>query len=275
MRADGLDPEPESGSQGALFTTAVTDPAHLREVSRFFVGIWGRTEEGAPVSSEIMRAVVHAGGLVSGLYRGESLLGAAVLGRAQPGRCYSYLAATDPSVRDSGLGGVLKDHQRAWARREGLTAMSWTFDPLVARNARFNLVKLGAVAEGYECDFYGEMTDAINAGDHSDRLIVTWDLTDERSPRRDSERGADAAPVARMQLGPDGHTALEEGAGWRRIRVPSDIVSLRRQDPELARAWRRATRSWFEESMASGWRAVSMSRDGWYRLEPAQQEEDR
>ena len=59
----------------------------------------------------------------------------------------------------------------------------WTFDPLVARNAWFNLGKLGAVADAFGRAFYGEMTDEINAGDRSDRLVVRWDLDPDPAPR--------------------------------------------------------------------------------------------
>ena len=59
---------------------------------------------------------------------------------------------------------------------------TWTFDPLVRANARFNLVKLGAVAVAYLTDFYGEMQDGINAGDRSDRCAVKWEL-DDPGPR--------------------------------------------------------------------------------------------
>ena len=59
-----------------------------------------------------------------------------------------------------------------------MPAIVWTFDPLVARNAWFNLARLGALPTGYLEDFYGPMTDAINAGMASDRLLLTWRLDD-------------------------------------------------------------------------------------------------
>jgi predicted GNAT superfamily acetyltransferase len=55
----------------------------------------------------------------------------------------------------------------------------WTYDPLLARNAHFNLQKLGAFADGFERDFYGEMDDQLNRGDRSDRFTVRWELHPE------------------------------------------------------------------------------------------------
>src|SRR3712207_7442617 len=62
-----------------------------------------------------------------------------------------------------------KLHQRAWAIARGVHEVAWTFDPLVARNAWFNLTKLGARATEYLPNFYGPMDDGINGADESDR----------------------------------------------------------------------------------------------------------
>src|SRR4029077_5706779 len=100
--------------------------------------------------------------------------------------------------------------------------VEWTFDPLVRRNAYFNLTKLGAEAARYLVDFYGPMDDGINTGDESDRLLIRWDL--------DSEKTAAAAAGKPLELRPDASSLL--------VPLPDDIVALRREDPELARRWR-------------------------------------
>lgn len=76
-------------------------------------------------------------------YDGTRLAGAAVAVFGQPGRqdTYSLVAAAD-----RGLGYAVKQAQRGWAMERGARTMRWTFDPLVGRNARFNLVKLGPPA---------------------------------------------------------------------------------------------------------------------------------
>ena len=62
----------------------------------------------------------------------------------------------------------------------GIQEVRWTYDPLLARNARFNLGRLGAVAVGLLPAFYGQMTDRLNRGDRSDRFEVRWLLGSDR-----------------------------------------------------------------------------------------------
>ena len=76
------------------------------------------------------------------------------------------------------VGFALKLHQRAWCLDRGITLLEWTYDPLVARNAYFNLGKLGARVAEYLPDFYGVMGDGINRYDESDRILVHWSLED-------------------------------------------------------------------------------------------------
>lgn len=172
---------------------------------------------------------------------------------------YSLVAAAD-----QGLGVALKEAQRAWALERGARTMRWTFDPLVGRNARFNLAKLGAVGTEYVVDFYGPMSDGVNGGDESDRLTATWDLA---APGRSYDPGdREGAPVTHRA--PDGGPLARRDLAGRHVwcRVPDDVVKLRAADPELALRWRRAVREVFTEALARGFRATGMSRDGWYTL---------
>jgi predicted GNAT superfamily acetyltransferase len=123
-----------------------------------------------------------------------------------------------------GIGLALKLHQRQWALARGIKRITWTYDPLIRRNAYFNLVKLGARPEEYLTSFYGAMDDAINGGDESDRVLTAWDLTAPAGPYA-FELPSDVAHGVRDH---DGH--------------PDDIESLRRTDPGAAREWRLAVR---------------------------------
>ena len=246
---------------------AVEDPRRLRDVSDLFTRVWGRTDEGVPIPSEVMRSLVHAGGLVSAAYDGDGLVAAAVLGRDEPGACYGYLAAVAPGRSDGGLGRALKQHQRDWALGRGITTMRWTFDPLVARNARVNLSRLGATAEHYEVAFYGEMADEQNAGEVGDRLVATWRMDTTRVAAALAGRQPEPpAPRGAIADGPDGAPAVWARAGDRWIRVPADVLAVRRQGRGLATAWREAARSWFAEAFADGWVAEAVSRDSVYHL---------
>lgn len=253
----------------------VEDMAELRAVSSLFESVWGRTPEGVPVNSEVLRSLVHAGGCVTtALDQNGALLGAAALTLAEPaGSTYSLIAAVSPAAVDRGVGRAVKLRQRAWALQRGYASMVWTFDPLVSRNARFNLAKLGAVARQYAVGFYGEMSDRINGADEADRLVATWLLdspgvvaasegiaADPAGPAQDAEAladGPDGMPLARFDT-----TGL-----W--VRVPSDVVELRGTDPSAAQQWRTAVRRALVDAFVDSRAATHMTRHGWYLLEEA------
>ncbi|WP_430379451.1 chorismate synthase [Streptomyces sp. B1-3] len=252
----------------AVSIRTVQDVAGLDAVSAYFGEVWRTPPTAPPYPAEVLRSLVHTGGAVHAAHEGDRLTGAAVavFGAPAAKEAYSLVAAAEP-----GRGQLVKQAQRAWALGLGARTMRWTFDPLVARNARFNLVKLGATGTEYVVDFYGPMTDGVNGGDESDRLTATWDLTargrtyDSGDPTCDSSE-REAAPATHR--GPDGATLARRDLADLRIwcRVPDDVVKLRAVDPELALRWRRAVREVFTEAFAQGFRATGMSRDGWYTL---------
>ena len=92
--------------------------------------------------------------------------------------------AVDPAARGRGIGVALKLRQRAVCLAHGVTEMRWTYDPLIRRNARLNLVRLGAEVVAFLPDFYGELGDAITGADRSDRFEVRWRLDAPRTVRR-------------------------------------------------------------------------------------------
>lgn len=251
----------------------VDDMSTLRAVSALFDEVWGRNEEGTPMPSEVMRSLAHAGGCVTVAHHSAGgLAGAAVLVRARDRSTYSMITAAATGSADRGIGAALKLRQRVWALDRGLTTMSWTFDPLVSRNARFNLTKLGAEAATYEASFYGQMHDAINIADDSDRLVATWRLDSVRVISATEGTAPDAGgpdPVRAevLAMGPDGESSAlrgPDGTTW--IRVPLDIVVLRQRRPVEAAQWRAATRAAFAEALGHGSAATGMTRSGWYRI---------
>lgn len=257
----------------------IADFEQLRSVSALLESVWGRSAEGVPINTDVLRGIVHAGGCVTCAYDPDhTLVGAAALTPAVPAvASYSLIAAARGGSRDRGIGYAIKLHQRSWALRHGFTTMTWTFDPLVSRNARFNLVKLGAHAEEYEVDFYGHPSDEISGPDDADRLVARWALESARVEAAiaaaDGGPGSDAAlaPPAgahRSAPGPDGPAVLARLDADLWCRVPRDIVALRRSDPGQASSWRTVVRAIFTEAFAQGLYATSMSRDGWYRLTP-------
>ena len=126
---------------------------------------------------------------------------------------HSHMLAALPDRRHRGVGFALKLAQRAACLDQGINLVRWTFDPMIARNAWFNLGKLGATADRFRRNFYGEMADSLNAGERSDRLVVRWALDRVPGPRTP----------------PDVHET---------VAVPREYDALRASDPSAAFAAR-------------------------------------
>jgi predicted GNAT superfamily acetyltransferase len=154
--------------------------ADLDQVYRLYDSIWRPDPKNPPVTTELLRALTKAGNYVGGAYDGDTLIGACVgfFGAPAEVTMHSHVAGVSGTARGRNVGFALKLHQRAWALERGVTAISWTFDPLIRRNAYFNLTKLAALPTEYLTNFYGLMADGINNGDDSDRLLVRWQLDD-------------------------------------------------------------------------------------------------
>src|SRR5215475_10377785 len=84
----------------------------------------------------------QAGGWTLGAFAGIELVGfvhhlAAVRGNEIFG--YSHMMAVAAEYQNKGVGAQLKWAQRARALSEGRSLIKWTFEPMRARNAHFNL----------------------------------------------------------------------------------------------------------------------------------------
>jgi predicted GNAT superfamily acetyltransferase len=260
----------EAAAASGVAIRELADLPELAAVSRLFEAIW-RTPPGSPlVTVELLKAMVAAGNYVAGAFDGDQLLGGCLgfFGNPAKGGLHSHIAGIARSGHGRGIGFALKLHQRAWVLRQGVTTISWTFDPLVRRNAHFNLTKLAARPACYLTNFYGPMRDAINDTDDTDRLMVDWELTSP--PVNAASRGR----PSRVD-GTDGAPGLSADADERPVigsanapvvlvTVPPDIEALRAADPGLGRAWRVALREVLHGLMADGARVVGFDRAGWY-----------
>jgi len=221
---------------------------------------------------EVLTALAHSGNVPLGAYDGEHLVGF-VLGWAGVDdgglHVHSHMLAAMPDRRHRGVGYALKLGQRAQALDQDIHVARWTFDPLVARNAWFNLGKLGAVADRFGRAFYGEMSDEINRGDRTDRLVVRWDLDSAPTPRAvrvglPTVLAAEGDPVA-----PDPVRRTQPTAQGGLVEVPLDHAEIRRRDPELASRWRDAAADALETCFATGSIAAGFDRDrSAYQLVP-------
>jgi predicted GNAT superfamily acetyltransferase len=250
----------------------------LRELERVFAAVWERPDE-PPIGSDLMRALAHSGNYIAGARDGSRPVGGLVgwIGGSPPDHLHlhSHILGVVPDVQVRGLGFELKQHQRRWSLDRGIKVVEWTTDPLVRRNAHFNLTKLGAEAREYLVNFYGEMVDGLNAGEESDRLLIQWRLDAEQveaaaggnapEPAVDQLVREGAAVV--LSVGPSGEPV--SGAPSSDVllcQVPEDIVSVRRADPGLAHAWRVESRRVLTKAFEAGYRMSGATRTGWYVL---------
>lgn len=223
----------------------VEAPDDMAAIVTVFQQVWGTTTP--IVNVELLRAMAHSGGYVAGVYDSDRLVGASFgfLARhhGQPA-LHSHVTGILPGLQHSGVGRSVKLHQREWAAARDIAWITWTYDPIVRRNAWFNIEVLGAHVSEYVVNFYGEMSDSINAHDESDRLVVAWP-TDPDVPR----------PAAT-----DGTTAVH-------VDTPDDIVFLRRTDPDEALEWRWRVRKELGERIDAGATVTGFTRAGQYVLE--------
>lgn len=255
----------------------IADLEGLAQIVELYATIWGRTAA-PPLSLELLRAFSKAGNYVGGAFDGDRLVGAAVGFFHAPAEdaLHSHIAGVAGGLGGRHVGFALKLHQRAWTMLRGVTEIAWTFDPLVSRNAYFNLVKLSARPTEYLPNFYGQMEDALNGDDDSDRLLVRWRLRDPAvaaatagrtiaaSATEELARGAAVA----LGIGPDGepvagrYRSLAEGAAL--VAVPPDIETMRVGDAGLARDWRIAVRETLTALLADDGEIAGFDRAGWY-----------
>ena len=222
-------------------------------IAELFDKVW---DVKSMVSPEIMTASMHNGGYGSVIYIESGSMfrpvGAAfaLVGRALPGlngpNLHSHATGVVPEFVGMGIGEMIKRHQWHWAKENGFDTITWTFDPLVRRNAHFNLVKLGARVLGYHQNFYGELDDGINAGEQSDRVLVQWDVA-----------GVDV-PLGASYIHPTPNAIV--------IKTPADIEQLRKTDRVQSDQWRVRQRAEFESAQLSGLQVVGLTSDFSYVL---------
>lgn len=240
----------------------VTDPWEMRALEDVQVQAWGYSDREV-LPATMFRIGAYTGGVVLGAYPTDEAsplpfglaYGFPALRNGQLWH-HSHLLAVQPGWRGSGAAVALKLAQRQRALAQGLTRMTWTFDPLVARNARLNLGKLGARAVSYHPDWYALGTDRATAFP-ADRLMIEWDLTRPPATRpapppqgqRALEGKGEHPGVPRLNL--DGEQVLAE--------VPTQVDGL---GAEARLAWRHALREALSTYLGRGYVVTDLARAG-------------
>ncbi|MDR3619492.1 MAG: hypothetical protein P4L85_09090 [Paludisphaera borealis] len=234
---------------------------------------WGITEDGYVIPIATMVGANLHGGLVLGAFLADGravAMSFAFMGRVEGRIClYSQLTGVVPGRQSLGLGYEIKQLQRDFAIAEGVPTIAWAFDPLQARNAYFNLAKLGARVRRYVVDMYGARSDLLNAGAATDRLIAEWDVSRDARPAAGASTPgilATAPGLIETRIGDSGlaePVAVISPADADRVwlATPADVASLRRDHPELAGRWGKAVREAFVDALALGYEAVGFVRD--------------
>src|SRR2546428_5653023 len=180
--SDAWDRATAAADAARVVLRPLTSVADADRVLSVMIATWG---EHQLLPREMILALAECGNVPYGAFDGGELigyvLGWAAVDPAEGLHMHSHMLATIPDRRHGGVGYALKLAQRALCLDRGITLVRWTFDPLLSRNAYLNLAKLGATADRFLPNFYGEMTDVLNAGERSDRLVVRWDLEQEAS----------------------------------------------------------------------------------------------
>lgn len=264
--------------------TLAADAADCHRVAAVLNEVWQMPEGVDVLEVSTLVAYAYSGCYVSLAHspRSGEDFAASVGFFGPPGTpLHSHITGVTSRWAGRGIGRAMKMHQRGWCRDRGVEKITWTFDPLVARNAFFNLDTIGARATAYLPDHYGPMTDGLNAGQGSDRMLMTWDLrsagraTQDRrvwdrtgapgTPRH-STRHRHVALAAKADLPGEPQPHPAPGATEVEIAIPGDIECLRRSNPAAARQWREATRAAFVPLLESGWRVAAIERPGRYVL---------
>ncbi|HUP49854.1 MAG TPA: GNAT family N-acetyltransferase [Thermoanaerobaculia bacterium] len=194
--------------------------------------VWNVTDREVVPALHLIPACA-VGAILLGAFHGQRLIGFVYGFPGFEGEhriIHSDMLAVLPDYRERGLGRRLKLAQRDAALERGIDRITWTFDPLQARNAHLNFNRLGVTADRYLRDFYGQTSSPLHHGIGTDRLWVTWVLD---------------------QAGPT------PAAGERLVEIPPEVGAL---PLEEARRWRERTRGDFEAAFAEGYIVTGFDR---------------
>jgi predicted GNAT superfamily acetyltransferase len=240
--------------------------------------VW-RESETDIVPAHLMNSAVHNGGLLLGAFVDQDLVGFVFgfLGSySTPDgprlKHYSSMLGVRQEWREQGMGFTLKRAQWQMVRHLGIDRITWTFDPLLSRNACLNISRLGAVCNSYLRDFYGKMNDILNQGLPTDRFDVDWWVNTQRVNRRLSRRRRNDISLAHYLFGgaqvynpaemdsdhlphPVESNAVQVGKGlpFLLVEIPVDFQGLKEADIKLALEWRLHSRAIFEALFKAGY----------------------
>lgn len=245
----------------------LTEWDELRPFAALQRVVWGDDPE-VLVPQHMLASITRSGGLVLGAYDGAELIGGVIafLGtdsgdQRRPAmanlKLFSKRTAVLPAYRDQGIGYRLKMAQRMFARQLGIRLITWTFDPLLSRNAYLNLRKLGTTVTTFYENYLGTDLEGLVLAGASDRLLAEWWVTSRRVEARINES---RPPLTLDQYLSGGITVINptalNDAGlpmpsdeiiqpptmMALVEIPVDFRQIVADDAELALVWRAHSR---------------------------------
>jgi len=218
---------------------------------------WGRSfSDVVPVS--MMGIAVKMGGICLGAFDRSGVMLGFVFGVTGPKdggiAHWSHMLAVRGEARNAGIGRRLKLAQRAALAEQGVDTLYWTFDPLVARNAHFNLNRLGATIAEFVPDMYGASdSDLHRLG--TDRFVARWSLSGGTAEGR-SPAGEHLGSGYPCMGKPGCNGRVPSGADMIEVPVPRDIDAVVAGRFERALAWRRSNRKALMSLFSKGYEIV-------------------
>lgn len=232
--------------------------------------VWGLADMEV-VSAVQLAATIHAGAMLhiaetgSGQAAGFGYAFPAFLGGVP--HFHSDMVGVLPEYQKHGIGIRIKWTQRDEALRRAIALITWTYDPMQARNAHLNLRRLGATGAEFLQNFYGITTSSLHHGLPTDRLLVHWNLNAEavKIRARDGEPPRSVAAPASPRV-----NDVKWQAGWPvtseprldlddaelLLEIPPEWNVLCQAAPRVAEGWQMAIRRAFETYFARGYEAA-------------------
>jgi predicted GNAT superfamily acetyltransferase len=234
---------------------------------------WGE-DMGDLVPNHMLMSIANYGGHVHGAYDGKRMVGMLLgfLGadidpdddQNAPSRMLimSKRMVVLPEYRGHKIGENLKLIQAEYARQHGIQLVTWTFDPMLSRNAYLNIHKLRAVGQKYIEDYFGGKSD--NPVLRADRLVVNLWVNHSHLSAQDSPDLSTAPVVNSVSLSQDGlltpHEIQLSDEPVLRLEIPMEFQPIQNVDEGLTERWRNHIRSGFQQLLNAGYLATDFMR---------------
>ena len=244
----------------------VPSPEGMKDIFPIAKSAWGMDKPESFIA-DMLNALQYHGGLVLGAYDQGKMVGfqyAFIGRRGGLHYLYSHMTGVLEERKYSGIGFELKMAQKRWALEHGYPLVAWTYDPLMRLNANFNVRKLGVIVRAYRPNFYGVMTDRLNAGVETDRFVAEWWVGSVRGQQDLDPNTAitvnqteplhgDVRRISKVQFVDNSELKVE---------IPRDFAEIKSFSLELASDWRSRTRVIFTTLFEKGYTVVSIASIG-------------